>query len=281
MRRAVYIVCLFALVVPLGCGELADDFPQRGDVEDADTLDAGTDASDTRDVDALDANDAGEDAGQDADVSDPPVYTVEDAMLETCTTGSVQGLSFQLIDKVNCLQPGTFSSFAGAEDIDYSSVVFPYMQVPATEALMNVAAENPGAIYITSALRTLAQQYLLRQWYVRDDRNEACDANLAARPGASNHNGGLAVDIADSAVWREAMRQNDFVDEISSEPWHFDYVGPEGRDVRSLSVRAFQLMWNENNPDDPITVDGLYGPETEGALERTPADGFANPPTCE
>jgi hypothetical protein len=281
-----------------GCGEAIDDpMLEPGDTGDTDAwqvADAGLDVfdsgpdifdsgSDTFDS-GPDTSDSGSDAGGELDSGDAgvdtAVYTVEHAMLETCTTESVVGLSFQLIDEMNCLDPGTMSSFAGADDVSYSTVVFPFLQAPATQGLVAVASDNAGEISLNSALRTIAQQYLLYQWYTIDHRQQACHANLAARPGDSNHNGGLAVDIDEPEAWQEALWQEMFFDDIASEPWHFDYRGEDARDVRSLSVRAFQRLWNRNRPDDPITVDGLYGPETEGALNKSPAVGFASPPSC-
>jgi MYXO-CTERM domain-containing protein len=40
-------------------------------------------------------------------------------------------------------------------------------------------------------------------------------------------------------------------------------------------VRAFQRLWNTNNPGDRIGEDGAYGPMTEARLARAPAAGFA------
>ena len=46
---------------------------------------------------------------------------------------------------------------------------------------------------INSAFRTVAQQYLLYAWY----KQGRCGIGLAATPGNSNHEQGLAVDIED------------------------------------------------------------------------------------
>ena len=204
-----------------------------------------------------------------------PAYKVQQAVDSQCSTGAVKGLSVQLLDQMNCLSPGIMKSFAGNDAIKYSATVFPFQQGPATETLVSVVSGG-GTLTVNSALRTLPQQYLLYQWYVRG----LCNANLAAKPGASNHNGGLAIDINDSGTWRTRLRNRSYIDNVSGEAWHFYYSGAGGRDVRSLSVLAFQKLWNRNYPNEPIDEDGIYGPQTEGALKRAPAEGFAIPPMC-
>jgi len=59
------------------------------------------------------------------------------------------------------------------------------------------------------------------------------------------------------------------------DPVHYDYVGQGGVDIRQLSVRAFQRLWNVNNPQDKIAEDGIYGPATEARLLRSPVKGFS------
>lgn len=203
--------------------------------------------------------------------------TVGSQVTTSCSTISVKGLSLQLIDQMNCLDPGVMKSFEGAPGISYGGAVFPFQQGPATDTLTAVAANNAGTMPINSALRTVPQQYLLYEWYQRG----LCNANLAASPGRSNHNGGLAVDIGDSNTWRTVMRNESYIDNVSGEPWHFYFNGAGGKDVRSLSVLAFQQLHNYNFPENPIDEDGVYGPQTERALVASPADGFTVQPLCQ
>ena len=203
--------------------------------------------------------------------------TVDEQILSQCSTIAVKGLSLQLIDQMNCEDPGVMKSFEGDANFTYGAVVFPFQQGPATDALKAAAASRAGAMPISSALRTLPQQFLLYEWYQRG----LCNANLAAAPGRSNHNGGLAVDIGDSSTWRTSMRNRSYIDNVSGEPWHFYFSGAGGKDVRNLSVLAFQKLYNRNFPENAISEDGLYGPQTEGALKRSPANGFTLPPRCD
>ena len=56
---------------------------------------------------------------------------------------------------------------------------------------------------------------------------------------------------------------------------NLDYIGTGSVDLRADSVRAFQRLWNLNNPGDKIAEDGDYGPATASRLAQTNANGFA------
>ena len=59
------------------------------------------------------------------------------------------------------------------------------------------------------------------------------------------------------------------------------YVGGGTMDLAGLSVLAFQRLWNRNHPEDVISEDGAYGPQTEARILRSPAEGFAVGPGCD
>lgn len=91
------------------------------------------------------------------------------------------------------------------------------------------AARDGVHIRVVSGFRTYAEQQYLYNCY----RNCSCNnCNLAARPGYSNHNSGLALDLNSSAPgvssWlrRNASRYN-FHATVRGEPWHYEYQGPD------------------------------------------------------
>lgn len=203
--------------------------------------------------------------------SDP----VSAAVTQSCSTTSVKGLSQQLVDEIDCLKPGTLTSIANINGVSLGSAVFPYLQSPAASALGKAVAARGTTMTINSALRTLPQQYLLYEWYVQG----RCGIGLAAYPGNSNHESGLAVDIDDHTGWSSYMTARGWKWFGSADPVHFDYVAG-GIDMRALSVLAFQKLWNENNPNDTIAEDGSYGPDTEKRLTKSPVGGFPKGATC-
>jgi hypothetical protein len=192
-----------------------------------------------------------------------------------CSTFIVDGLSQQLIAEQNCIRAGALVSFAGATGISIGSNVYPYLETKARDGLE--AAAKAHGINVTSAFRTLAQQYLLYRWY----QNGQCGIGLAAVPGNSNHETGIAVDVSNYSAALSAMTNHGFTHSYpSSDPVHFDYTGGGTTDLRAESVLAFQKLWNLNHPNDPIAEDGAYGLQTGARVSQSPADGFALGSTC-
>lgn len=186
-----------------------------------------------------------------------------------CSTGIVAGLSRQLIAEINCMRPNTLSDFSGA-GVAAGGNVFPFLQPGGTRGLRAAVAARGRNMQVNSALRTLAQQYLLYRWYQAGQ----CGIGLAARPGRSNHESGLAIDIEDNAGWRNALEAQSFRWFGGDDPVHFDYRGGGTVELAGLSILAFQRLWNRNHPEDVIDEDGLYGPQTEARLRASPTDGF-------
>ena len=201
--------------------------------------------------------------------------TVQEAIDAGCSTTLVAGLSMQILAQANCNDPGAYVPIPPTEGVSLGSAVIPYMQAPARDALATALESNAGEpMQINSMLRTVAQQYLLYDWYKRG----RCGIKLAATPGRSNHQSGLAVDIAEPGTWKKIMRKHGFRWMGKRDRWHFDYDGEEAR--RGLDVKAFQRLWNRNHPDDEIRADGDWGETTERALRMAPADGFPTGAIC-
>jgi len=200
-----------------------------------------------------------------------PPATVAEVTSRGCTTTVVKGLSEQIIAEGNCLAPGAYAQLPKLTNVKLDPAVFPYLAEPARDALVGVLRKARGStMKINSMLRTVAQQYLLYRWY-RDGR---CGISLAARPGESNHQSGLALDIAAPRPWRKRMQRAGFRWMGKRDKWHFDFVKEKVARPKSLDLKAFQILWNRNNPSDRISEDGDFGPSTERALRRSPADGF-------
>lgn len=192
-----------------------------------------------------------------------------------CSTFIVDGLSQQLIAEQNCIRAGALVSFAGKPGLSVGSNVYAFAEAPAAAALEK--AGQAMQLDITSAFRTVAQQYLLYHWY----QTGQCGISLAAVPGNSNHETGTAVDLSNYAAAVNTMAAENWQHSYpSSDPVHFDFIGAGTIDLRSESVLAFQKLWNENNTTDTIAEDGAYGPTTEAKLVASPATGFPKGATC-
>lgn len=90
---------------------------------------------------------------------------------------------------------------------------------------MKAAARRAGISFpVVSGFRTMAQQKALYAAY------RAGHGNLAARPGYSNHQGGLSADLGVGGYSSRAYkwlarnaRQYGFVNDVRTEPWHWTY----------------------------------------------------------
>ncbi len=203
--------------------------------------------------------------------------TVQDAVSSGCSTTAVWGLSKQIVAEVNCLVPNGLAAVPDEPNLSKGSATFAYLQTPAKDALVAALNDNGGmTLHVNSMLRTVAQQYLLYAWY----QGGTCGIQLAAVPGSSNHEQGLAFDTSDYNAWMGSLSNHGFRWFGSADVVHFDYVGSGAIDLNGKDVLAFQKLWNLNNPSDPIAEDGQYGPETESRLQKSPADGFATGAPC-
>lgn len=208
----------------------------------------------------------------------PKLPTVEDVLDEGCTTTVVKGLSEQIIAEGNCIVPGAYAKLPEADNVTLGKAVFPYMMEPARDALVEaIDYGKRHKMKINSMLRTVAQQYLLYDWYKR----KRCGIKLAAEPGKSNHQSGLAIDISSPGTWKKMLSRYGFRWMGKRDQWHFDYSGDDAHKREGLDIEAFQRLWNHNHPDEPIGTDGDWGETTEKALRRAPASGFPSGPTCQ
>ncbi len=203
--------------------------------------------------------------------------SVQDVLSQGCSTTVVKGLSQQIIEEGNCIIPGAYAKLPKVKNVKLGGAVFPYMLKPARDALVDALEYGKRhQMKINSMLRTVAQQYLLYDWYKR----KRCGIKLAALPGRSNHQSGLAIDISSPGTWKKMLRKYGFRWMGKKDRWHFDYRGDEVSKRVGLDIEAFQRLWNRNHPDEAISTDGDWGEGTERALRRAPANGFPIGAVC-
>ena len=203
--------------------------------------------------------------------------TVAQAVANSCSTTSVKGLSEQIIAEGNCITAGAYAQIPSRSNLTLGSAVFPFLEKPARDQLVASLDAHKGThMTINSALRTIAQQHLLYSWY----QGGRCGIQLAAKPGNSNHETGLAFDTSDASTWRNSLEGHGFHYFGSADPVHFDYTGSGSSNHKGLDVKAFQRLWNANHPEDKIAEDGGWGPNTAARMNKAPADGFASGPSC-
>lgn len=210
----------------------------------------------------------------DDDYSEVESYaTVGSYVSSSCSTASVLGLSKQIADEISCANPTGLTKFVAGGNLQITSnAVLPYLSASGKTDLAAVASGR--VVQINSAFRTVAQQYLLYQWY----QQGRCGIPIAASPGRSNHESGRAVDVANYSNVITAMSNRGWAHDVPGDAVHFDHLASP--DIRGRDILAFQKLWNRNHPADKIAEDGAYGPNTEARLRQAPSEGFPIGPTC-
>lgn len=194
----------------------------------------------------------------------------------SCSTGSVLELSRQIAEETDCLMPGQLVKFDVVAGLQITgAAVLPYLGLDARTDLYAAAAmAGASPLQITSAFRTVVQQYLLNRWF----QLGRCGITAAADPGRSNHESGRALDVSNYSAWITILGNHGWAHDVPGDPVHFDHLA--SADLRGTDVLAFQRLWNRNAPDDPIAEDGSYGPTTEARVKLAPAEGFGIGAVC-
>lgn len=222
------------------------------------------------------AIDAGSDSGSPPGMGSIDGTPVSSFETSSCSTSVVLALSVQIANEVNCMLPGQLVAFEENANIEFTgSAVLPYLSETARDQLYAAAAAGGGrTVRITSAFRTVVQQYLLRRWFELG----RCGITAAAEPGRSNHESGRAIDVNNWPEMRASLEAHGWAQTVPGDEVHFDHLASP--DLRDLGVEAFQRLWNRNHPEDTIAEDGVYGPDTARRLARSPSGGFATGATC-
>jgi len=193
-----------------------------------------------------------------------------------CNTAALRPLNNQileiLLDRVNTAEETNLVSCA---DIPLLRVVgnstIPLLQPAARASLQHAIEHKNREMHLFHAYRTIAHQFVLREWIGR------CGIVSARKPGTSDHERGLAIDIDrdEIDVWTNTLKSHGWQD-VHSDPGHFHFVGDGvNPNLIAESVRSFQILWNRNNPDDLIDQDGVFGDiQTGPRLLLSPIEGF-------
>ncbi len=216
----------------------------------------------------------------------PTPLTVGDLIeARHCSTALTTRLSAQLAAQMNCIKSDIFSSITDIPNVRLDQAANPFIQSRAARALRHIASTRPNkTFHINSSWRSVVQQHVLKGW------EGSCGIRIAADPGTSNHESGLAIDVPWETTrdFKKSLKRNNWLwycEEYGNgrrkgckDVPHHTFQG--GRDVRRLSVKAFQMLWNNAHPNDRIKVNGVYDKATARRINKAPLEGFAAGTTC-
>jgi N-acetylmuramoyl-L-alanine amidase len=184
------------------------------------------------------------------------------------STTVASGLSHQVLAEMKIVVPDVLVDYSDL-NISIGAGQFPFLQRRAKEALARALARRGRTLVIKSGYRTCIQQFLLFRWF---NNGNPCDFDDVARPGRSNHESGLGMDVDDSAGWKPFLEREGWR-RLEHDQVHFDFRGG-GTPIGNVGIKAFQTLWNRNFPSQRISDDGVYGTETAEKLAISPSEGF-------
>ena len=177
-----------------------------------------------------------------------------------CTTSVCRTLDKQIIAELQVLTNNKLVAIRPRNGLVFAENLHAYLDESAEATLGKLNYSKN--LYLNSCYRTVAQQLILYQ------NAESCGL-VAAKPGTSNHQSGLAIDINDSHYWKGQLSDLGWNKLGSFDDMHFDFPGV---DLRRLSIKAFQVLANKNNY--VLDTDGELGAKTLHALKNAPCEGF-------
>ena len=147
-----------------------------------------------------------------------------------------------------------------------------YIQKSALTSLQSVTTNAGRTIGLSSAWRSAAQQHLLYQFKAQGTCGQT---NPVATPGTSNHEGGIAIDVPDYTNWKSNLINGGWNYPLpTSDKVHFEF-GTGARTYAQKNLMAFQRLYNRHNPNSKISEDGIYGPATAAAFNKSPCNGWS------
>jgi hypothetical protein len=194
---------------------------------------------------------------------------VKDYLPTHCNTSGLLGLSKQIADILLAAEAGKVIDISAHVNISGASTI-PFLQKEAGQALIAAIAEKGSKPNLFHAIRVLPQQAAVSYWYLH---NKMCGIKLAANPGTSPHERGIAIDIDNHAAWITVLKKHHWIWRGDPDPPHFNYHGGHDPDFGIEGIRSFQKLWNLHNADK-IEEDGVFGPITQGKLGLSPGEGF-------
>jgi len=203
--------------------------------------------------------------------------TVQEAInFGDCETTLVAGLSLQIIEQANVLEPNLFLNLNGIQYVSLSSeaAAVPYLQSAAYYAIMNVTKAEKQTMSISCALIGLPEQLMLYQW----SQEWMCgNLGLELPQGQDNYNVGLGFDLANYQEWWTLGQNSYSLQKYGYQaPMYYYYQGNNANpNAESFLIKAFQILWNANNPPSSfLPENGIYNQQVSNALLNSPPKGW-------
>jgi LAS superfamily LD-carboxypeptidase LdcB len=209
-----------------------------------------------------------------------PAYNTVSGLTPEVTKGviseNVRELDRQILFILQRDYPNSLVTFSDNPNVELNNSTLPLVQ-PAAKLALEKAIKNRGKrLTVNAAYRSPIAQHIIYSYYKQGIGGIA----VAATPGNSNHETGLAIDIEDAEGWKSYLEAEGWSWMGKSDPVHFSFTGSENLDIAALSIKSFQQLWNLNHPQDKLPENGLYDSKTASRISQAPPNGFPNDKKC-
>jgi D-alanyl-D-alanine dipeptidase len=150
------------------------------------------------------------------------VTTVQEfAISGTCSTPALKPLNEQILA---LLLPVVSDDLVSCEDIVRiaGNSTLALLQPEARTALRQAITERCHERGLMHGYRTVAQQMVLRQWFLNWQR---CGVKSVRNSGRSDHEKGTAIDIADFSGWKPFLENHGWLWAGPGDRAHFHFIG--------------------------------------------------------
>ncbi|HEY8886302.1 MAG TPA: M15 family metallopeptidase [Candidatus Microsaccharimonas sp.] len=212
-------------------------------------------------------------AAEQAQTADSSTATsVDSSDCNTATVHNNPALIDVVVNKKHCIQPVTYSpgDLVSVVDSKGSSYLLSAKAAPSFAAMSDAATADGQSFYLTSSYRSYSDQVSTYAYWVNTSGKAGADT-YSARPGYSEHQTGLAFDVAATVngtnyvlsefdktsqyTWLQAHAADygfiqryyvgsESITGYEAEEWHYRYVGVAvAKDMQARGVKTLEQYW--------------------------------------
>lgn len=179
------------------------------------------------------------------------------------STSGVDGLSDQIIAAMGAAQLIRFTHprFIAGDNCD------PFFHPDLCRKIKQTLDANIDlSMQCNSGYRSPVRQLVLRRFYELGING----ITAAARVGTGNHEDGTAIDLQNWEQWKPILIADGWHWQGENDRWHFDI--DLDNNVPKSAIAAYQKLANQHG--DNLSVDGVWGADTERSMLNAPASGW-------
>lgn len=190
--------------------------------------------------------------------------TIDSRACNTATSHTNPASIDVMVNKKHCIQP---LSYAPADLVTSHGATLSKKAMSAFNKMYDAAAAAGQPFYVTSSYRSYATQISTYNYWISISGQAGADT-YSARPGYSEHQTGLAFDVAASGCtldcfgstsqykwFQQHAAEYGFIQRYyagyesitgyKAEEWHYRYVGIEAaQDMKAKGIKTLEQYWN-------------------------------------